>query len=175
MLYQALLPAGLVDQLALITFPVMLGRGKRWYSGDPATEPVHGRSSSRRTRQRVSTSHRLRVMERFAPAALPQNPRAKTNLRSVGIKRRVVGEPPALRPPIQQLHVEGADRAIGGRGGRDPVQNFVCLAPTPFGQSPCWLMAIDQWSKRQILHSAISTRGRVTRGKECGWLSSCSQ
>ena len=37
MLYQALLPAGLVDQLALITFPVMLGRGKRWYSGDPAT------------------------------------------------------------------------------------------------------------------------------------------
>jgi dihydrofolate reductase len=37
MLYQALLPAGLVDQLTLITFPVMLGRGKRWYSGDPAT------------------------------------------------------------------------------------------------------------------------------------------
>ena len=37
MLYQALLPARLVDQLALITFPVMLGRGKRWYSGDPAT------------------------------------------------------------------------------------------------------------------------------------------
>src|SRR4029078_8686754 len=37
MLYQALLPAHLVDQLALITFPVMLGRGKRWYSGDPAT------------------------------------------------------------------------------------------------------------------------------------------
>ena len=37
MLYQALLPAGLVDQLALITFPVMLGRGKRWYSGDSAT------------------------------------------------------------------------------------------------------------------------------------------
>ncbi len=36
-LYQALLPAGLVDQLVLITFPVMLGRGKRWYSGDPAT------------------------------------------------------------------------------------------------------------------------------------------
>ena len=37
MLYQALLPAGLVDQLALFTFPVMLGRGKRWYSDDPAT------------------------------------------------------------------------------------------------------------------------------------------
>ena len=37
MLYPALLPAGLVDQLTLITFPVMLGRGKRWYSGDPAT------------------------------------------------------------------------------------------------------------------------------------------
>src|SRR4051794_3156698 len=129
MLYQALLPAGLVDQLALITFPVMLGRGKRWYSGDPATEPVHGRLSSRRTRQRVSTSHRLRVMERFAPAALPQNPRAKTNLRSGNVKRRVVGEPPGLRSPIQQLHVEGADRAMGGRGGRDPVRNFVCLAP----------------------------------------------
>src|SRR3954462_5874143 len=37
MLYQALLPAGLVDRLSLITFPVMLGRGKRWYSDDPAT------------------------------------------------------------------------------------------------------------------------------------------
>src|SRR6476660_6910432 len=37
MLYEALLPAGLVNQLTLITFPVMLGRGKRWYSGDPAT------------------------------------------------------------------------------------------------------------------------------------------
>lgn len=36
MLYQALLPAGLVDRLALITFPVMLGRGKRWYAADPA-------------------------------------------------------------------------------------------------------------------------------------------
>src|SRR5215207_8871736 len=37
MLYQALLPAGLVNQLTLITFPVMFGRGKRWYSGDQAT------------------------------------------------------------------------------------------------------------------------------------------
>src|SRR5215213_448694 len=45
--------------------------------------------------------------------------RAKTNLRSVSVKRRVVGEPAALRPPIQQLHLEGADRAMGGR---DPVQ-----------------------------------------------------
>ena len=35
MLYQALLPADLVDQLALITFTIMLGRGS--YSGDPAT------------------------------------------------------------------------------------------------------------------------------------------
>src|SRR3954467_8502111 len=144
MIYQALLPARLVDQLALITFPVMLGRGKRWYSGDPATarswtlveqthspkgvhfasfargegvrrqalvfgrsddspfmdpgradalakgrplrivcawrrgspasagirairrQPVHGPWSSRRTRQRASTSHRLRVAKGFA-------------------------------------------------------------------------------------------------------------
>jgi len=36
MLYRALLPAGLVDRLALITFPVMLGRGKRWYADHPA-------------------------------------------------------------------------------------------------------------------------------------------
>src|SRR4051812_32342188 len=42
--------------------------------------------------------HRLRVIERFAPAALPQNPRAKTNLRSVSVKRRAVGEPAALKP-----------------------------------------------------------------------------
>lgn len=36
MLYHALLPAGLVDQLTLITFPVTLGRGKRWYAEHPA-------------------------------------------------------------------------------------------------------------------------------------------
>ena len=35
-LYSALLPAGLVDRLVLITFPVMLGRGKRWYADDPS-------------------------------------------------------------------------------------------------------------------------------------------
>ena len=37
MLHQALLPAGLVDQLALITFPVMLGRGE--LSWAPSTLP----------------------------------------------------------------------------------------------------------------------------------------
>ena len=47
------------------------------------------------------------------------NRRAKTNLHSVSVKRRVVGEPAALRSPIQQPHVEGADRAMGGR---DPVR-----------------------------------------------------
>jgi dihydrofolate reductase len=36
-LYDALLPAGLVDTLTLITYPVMLGRGKRWHSGNAAT------------------------------------------------------------------------------------------------------------------------------------------
>jgi dihydrofolate reductase len=36
-LYDALLPAGLVDTLTLITYPVMLGHGKRWYSGNAAT------------------------------------------------------------------------------------------------------------------------------------------
>jgi len=35
-LYPALLPAGLVDRIVLITFPVMLGRGKRWYPDDPS-------------------------------------------------------------------------------------------------------------------------------------------
>jgi dihydrofolate reductase len=36
MLYDALLPAGLVDEFTLITFPVMLGHGKRWFADDPA-------------------------------------------------------------------------------------------------------------------------------------------
>ncbi len=35
-LYPLLLPAGLIDRLVLITFPVTLGRGKRWYTDDPA-------------------------------------------------------------------------------------------------------------------------------------------
>lgn len=35
-LYPALLPAGLIEQIVLITFPVMLGRGKRWYADDPS-------------------------------------------------------------------------------------------------------------------------------------------
>ena len=63
-------------------------------------QPVHGRCSSRRTRQRASTSHRLRVVKRFAPAALPQNPRAKTNSRSVSVKQRGFGEPATLRPSV---------------------------------------------------------------------------
>jgi dihydrofolate reductase len=37
MLYPALLPAGLVDEFVLITYPVMLGHGKRWHSHDAAT------------------------------------------------------------------------------------------------------------------------------------------
>ncbi len=36
MLYDALLPARLVDRLVLMTFPVILGRGKRWLADDPA-------------------------------------------------------------------------------------------------------------------------------------------
>jgi hypothetical protein len=36
-------------------------------------------------------------MERFAPAALPRNPRAKTNLRFVGVKRRAAGKPEAAK------------------------------------------------------------------------------
>lgn len=36
MLYDALLPAGLIDRLTLITFPVMLGRGKRWHAQHPS-------------------------------------------------------------------------------------------------------------------------------------------
>jgi len=36
-LYRALLPGRLIDRLILITYPVMLGRGRRWYADDPAT------------------------------------------------------------------------------------------------------------------------------------------
>ncbi len=36
MLYDALLPAGLIDRLTLITFPVMLGCGKRWHAQHPS-------------------------------------------------------------------------------------------------------------------------------------------
>ena len=35
-LVQSLLAAGLVDELSLMTFPVLLGRGKRWYGEDVA-------------------------------------------------------------------------------------------------------------------------------------------
>ena len=36
-LYPRLLPAGLIDRLVLITVPVMLGHGKRWYADHPST------------------------------------------------------------------------------------------------------------------------------------------
>ena len=35
-LIQPLLAAGLVDELSLMVFPVILGRGKRWYGGESA-------------------------------------------------------------------------------------------------------------------------------------------
>src|SRR5215207_8910862 len=116
MLYQALLPAGLVDQLALFTFPVMLGRGKRWYSGDPAT----ARSWTLREQ---AHSPKAVHFESFARDGEVRTGSFATQPPSEGElalrQRWVVGEPTALRPPIQQLHVEGADRAMGGR---DPVQ-----------------------------------------------------
>ena len=37
MLVHALLPAGLVDELRLMVFPVILGSGIRWYPESPDT------------------------------------------------------------------------------------------------------------------------------------------
>src|SRR5437870_5068841 len=48
-LVQTLLAAGLVDELSLMTFPVLLGRGKRWYGEDAKAgewEQLSSRSST---------------------------------------------------------------------------------------------------------------------------------
>ena len=48
-LVQSLLAAGLVDELSLMTFPVLLGRGKRWYGEDAKAgewEQLSSRSST---------------------------------------------------------------------------------------------------------------------------------
>ena len=44
MLVQALLPAGLVDELRLMVFPVILGSGIRWYPESP--DPIDMQLSS---------------------------------------------------------------------------------------------------------------------------------
>ena len=136
-------PAPLVDQLTLITFPVMLGRGKRWYSGDPATARSWTLVEQAHSPKGVHFASFARG-EEIAPAALPQTPRAKTNSRSDSVKRRVVGQPAALRPPIQQLHLEGADRAMGRRcpfkfhmlGPDHPENGDELRRRWPFGQFP---------------------------------------
>jgi hypothetical protein len=62
----------------------------------------------------ASTSHGSREMARFAPAALQQNPGAKTNLRSVTVKQRVVGDPAARR--CKGLGVRSGRRRSGSLG-----------------------------------------------------------
>src|SRR3954470_23631884 len=115
MLYQALLPAGLVDQLAFDHLP-----GHAW----PRQALVFGLPATARSWTLVEQAHSPKGVH-FASFARGEEVRTGSfatkppNSRSVSVKRRVVGEPAALRSPIQQLHVEGADRAMGGR---DPVR-----------------------------------------------------
>ena len=57
-------------------------------------------------------------MERFAPAALPQNPRAKTNSRSVGVKRREDAQANARAEEVTRANAKAA---------RDPDQVLLVL------------------------------------------------
>ena len=163
MLYQALLPAGLVDQLALITFPVMLGRGKRWYSGDPATARSWTLVEQAHSPKGVHFASFARDGE-VRTGSFATKPRAKTNLRSVSVKRRVVGEPAALRPPIQQkvliaLWADETPFKFRMLGPDHPENGDELRRGWPFGQFPCWLMVVDHWSKP--LASSIMCRRSI--------------
>src|SRR4051812_6501928 len=96
MLYQALLPASLVDQLALITFAVMLGRGKRWYSGDPTTARSWTLLEQAHSPKGVHFAVFARDGE-VRTGSFAKRPPSDDELRFVSVKRRVVGEPAALR------------------------------------------------------------------------------
>src|SRR3954451_6596431 len=105
MLYQALLPAGLVDQLAFDHLP-----GHAW----PRQALVFGLPATARSWTLVEQAHSPKGVhfasfargEEVRTGSFATKPRAKTSLRSVSVKRRVVGEPAALRPALQQLHVK---------------------------------------------------------------------
>lgn len=91
MLYHALLPAGLVDRLALITFPVMLGRGKRRYGGNPAAARSWSLVKQAQSPRGVTSPSMLETA-RSSPAPSPPSVRAKTNSRFAAGRRTAAGD-----------------------------------------------------------------------------------
>jgi len=147
MLYQALLPAGLVDQLALITFPVMLGCGKRWYSGDPATARSWTLVEQAHSLNGVHFASFVRNGE-VRTGSFATKPQAMTNLRSVSAKRKVAGEPAALRPPIQgKVPIAlWADQTRPSSRCLAPVTRRTAASRAAVGRSDnsfCWSAVID--------------------------------
>jgi dihydrofolate reductase len=109
-LVRSLLAAGLVDELSLMTFPVLLGHGKRWY----------GEDAQAATRQR---------MDSFSPASQlcgPEVTQLEDRLRrALDPQRGVGGNGGGASSRQPRLDLGGRQRAglggasIGGQGARD--------------------------------------------------------
>ena len=114
-LYPPLLAAGLIDRLVADDLP---GRARARASAS---------STGRRSRGALKlvdhfVSDNGVVFATYEPAGeVPTGTFATKEPSEAELERREKmedrqpGEPPALRPPVQQLHAEGADRAVGRR------------------------------------------------------------
>ena len=109
-LYPALLEAGLIDRLTVMTFPVVLGHGKRLFGDGTPAEALklvdHKVTPSGAVIATYEPGRRGRAW--LGRAAIDQRARNGTAGCDGG---RHAGEPDALRPPVQLFLLEGADRA----------------------------------------------------------------
>ena len=113
-LYPPLLSAGLIDRLVLMTFPVLLGKGKSIFDGQPAAGGlkltdhhvsgqgviIHDLRAGRRSRDRQLRDQGAK--RRRARAAREDQGRRLVSLQLFG-------------HPFSSLYAESPDRAVGGR------------------------------------------------------------
>jgi dihydrofolate reductase len=89
-LYPQLLGAGLLDRLTLMTFPVILGSGKRCSA--TARRPARCAWSNTRSRRAATSSQPINRTGRLRPAALGRMSPAPPNSTAVRRSKRALGE-----------------------------------------------------------------------------------
>ena len=164
-LYPPLLSAGLIDRLVLMTFPVLLGKGKSIFDG--AVEP--GEPEARR---------QLRVEDRRGHRDLRAGRRgADRDLRDQGAERgraraaREDGRGQLVTPASSSRHpfssycqkvlialwADGTTFDYRMLDQEHPENMDELKRRWPFGQFPCWSTTARRWSRRRR-SSSISRR-----------------